>query len=233
MGIIVTNDPSRWALFTTYSSGLVGLGVALSHGVPAFGTIASVNLYAPEVLRSIASIAWAPIAWNVIPRLEFRHRILSRFVGGNRSIAHYLFAAYILAFSSFREHLFFSAINCTEKWNVPSNVLNNLNALGSALLVGGTVLSASGFYQLRVRFTYMGEYFGFRMPQLVTSFPFNVFPDPMYSGSALMHFGYSFRAASPTGFFLACATGLSYWTAAKIFEEYVYYFHPFCKIEPY
>lgn len=219
MRIITTNDQSRWALLATYSSGLVGLGVALSHGVPAFGTIASVNLGAPEVLRSVASIVWAPIAWNVFPRLEFRHRFLSRFTAGNRSMAHYLFAAYILSFSSYREHLFFSAINASEKWNAPQNLLPILNVLGTALLAYGTVLSASGFYHLRIRFTYMGEYFGFRMPKLVTSFPFNVFPDPMYNGSVLMHFGYALRAANPTGFFLACTTALSYWTAAKIFEE--------------
>lgn len=222
MGIIVTNDRSRWALLATYSSGLVGLGVALSRGVPALGTIASVNLRSPHVIRSVASIAWAPIAWNVFPRLEFRHRILSRIFGGNRSIAHYLFAAYILAFSSFREHLFFAAIDSGEKWDVPKDVLDVLNALGTALFASGTILSASGFYHLRIRFTYMGEYFGFRMPQLVSSFPFNAFPDPMYNGSVLMHLGHALRAASPSGFFLACTTGLSYWTAAKIFEEYVY-----------
>lgn len=200
-----------------YSTGLVGLGVALSRGVTVGGTLLQVNFKSPELLRSVAAIAWAPLAWNIFPRLEYRHGLLSRIVGGSKVVAHYLFAGYILAFSSFREHLFFDAIynNDTIEKTTP------LTVVGTGLLGLGVVLSASGFYHLKIKFTYMGEYFGFKMDKLIESFPFNVCPDPMYNGSSLMHFGYAFRAASPTGFFLASTTALSYWTAAKIFEEYV------------
>lgn len=222
MAVVITKERTRWALLGAYTGGLVGLGVALSHGVKVMGALARVDLVAPSTLRSLAAIVWAPIAWNVVPRLEFRHRLLSRLVGGNRSIAHYLFAVYIVIFSSIREKLFFEAISAAGDdfaSSLAPSTLSTLRIASGALLAFGGALSVAGFYHLRIRFTYMGEYFGFRMNKLVTSFPFNFFPDPMYNGSVLMHFGYALRAASPAGLFLACATGLSYWTAAKIFEE--------------
>lgn len=215
--IIATNDRKRWAMLGAYSTGLVGLGVALSRGVTVGGTVLQVNFKSPELLRSAAAIAWAPIAWNVFPRLEFRHNLISRIVGGSKVIAHYLFAGYILVFSSFREHLFFEAINAASDTAIEKST--PLTVVGTGLLGLGVALSASGFYHLRIKFTYMGEYFGFKMDKLIESFPFNVFPDPMYNGSVLMHFGYALRAASPAGFFLASLTGISYWTATKIFEE--------------
>lgn len=221
MSVIVTKDPSRWALLALYSAALVALAVALLRvgdvqGAPVVVPVAGAALAA--CVRSLAAIIWAPLVWNVVPRLEFRHRLLSHALG-SRSLAHYTFAAYIVAFSSLREKFFFDAIDAAPVWK--AHAAEALHVVGTALLAGGALLSAAGFWHLRVRFTYMGEYFGYRMPALITTFPFNCFPDPMYNGSVLMHFGYALRAASPTGFLLAAATGLSYWIAAKILEEYV------------
>lgn len=221
MRIVVTKQPRRWALLALHTSLLTSLGVYLARQPVLFAHPLQVPQSGAPLhacMRSLGAITWAPIAWNVFPRLEFRHRLLSKLFA-TPLLAHYVFALYIVLFSSFREHLFFAAINAAPTWPV---AVSTLHKAGTAMLALGAFLSAAGFYHLRIRFTYMGEYFGFRMPALITSFPFNVFPDPMYNGSVLMHFGYALRAASPTGFFLASATGLSYWTAAKIFEECVH-----------
>lgn len=43
-------------------------------------------------------------------------------------------------------------------------------------------------YALGVTGTYLGDYFGILMDDMVTGFPFNVVADPMYVGSGLSFF---------------------------------------------
>ena len=222
MKIITTTASSRWQLLCIYSGGILLLTNLLINGINLGETIAHINLSNAETIRSLCAIIWAPFAWNIFPRLEYRHRILSRLFCGNRVAAHYLFALYIVVFSSVREQFFFDAIHANDTWSSGEKAFDEaIKITGQIALFFGAFLSACGFYHLGIKYTYMGEYFGFMMPKLITSFPFSVFPDPMYNGSVLMHFGYAFHALSPTGLYLACVTGLSYWTAAKIFEESV------------
>lgn len=232
MTVIVTTDRSRWILLGVYSLSAAILTVALTRGLTLLGSDVRISFSQWGIIRSLGAIVWAPTAWNVFPRLEYRHKLLSRFTGGDRTIAHYAFAFYIVCFSSLREKLFFAAIDENGVWSTGKFEYDNaIKLFGRAVLVFGAFLSACGFYHLRIKFTYMGEYFGFMMPALITSFPFNAFPDPMYNGSVLMHFGYAFMALSPTGFYLSCITGLSYWTAAKIFEEYVWFSEAKCLLK--
>lgn len=224
--VIVTSEPSRYVqlvLYTTILCGLTYLMAMTPSGLPTFTPSdipLRVDLTSKAVQRSLAAIAWAPFAWNVFPRLEYRHRVISTPLFGSRTIALYAFAAYIVCFSSFREHVFFEAIASTPKWTSGDDFIDDIvRAIGTGLLAFGVILSVTGFYHLRITYTYMGEYFGFMMDKLVTSFPFNFAPDPMYNGSVLMHYGYAFRALSPAGLFLSMVTALSYWIAAKIFEE--------------
>jgi phosphatidylethanolamine/phosphatidyl-N-methylethanolamine N-methyltransferase len=221
--IIAATDPARWAQLVVYALLLAAATYALAGG-PLPPPLPPpppppVDLRAPHVRRALAAIVWAPLAWNVIPRLEFRHRLLSRPLRGSRAAALHLFALYIVAFSALRERLFFDAIRAAPAWHHAAAYAAVLAPAGNTLVAVGAVLSAAGFYHLRITHTYMGEYFGFMMPRLITAFPFNVDPDPMYNGSVLMHLGYALRARSPTGLFLALVVALSYWIAAKLFEE--------------
>lgn len=210
MRVIATRSRTRWAQLVVLSA-----GVALfTHRLPSLG----VHLAEPRLLRALAATAWAPVAWNVFPRLEFRHRLLSSPLAGNRNLAFLLFAAYIVAFSAFRERLFLSALNAGPSLPLTPDTSS---ILGTSLLAAGVILSGAGFARLRVRGTYMGEYFGFRSPELLTGLPFSVVDDPMYAGSSLMHFGYAIRGRSFVGVYLAVVTGYAYWVAARIFEECV------------
>jgi phosphatidylethanolamine/phosphatidyl-N-methylethanolamine N-methyltransferase len=229
--IIATNEPARWAQLVVYTALLTAATRALTAdgGLPLDGVARALGLRglpplavdpaSPALRRALAAVVWAPIAWNVFPRLEFRHRVFSRPLR-SRTAALYAFALYIVCFSSLRERLFFAAVEAAPVWSAGDpRVDAALVAFGTLLVAVGAVLSAAGFYHLRITHTYMGEYFGFMMPRLITAFPFNVDPDPMYNGSVLMHLGYALRARSPTGLFLALVVALSYWIAAKLFEE--------------
>ncbi|KAA8493911.1 Phosphatidyl-N-methylethanolamine N-methyltransferase [Porphyridium purpureum] len=192
----------------------------------------------PHLLRCALVTILAPILWNIFCRCEHRTRFLTRFFG-HKSTAHNFFALYIVCFSAYREHTFKEALlsqPVLQLADAHSNLISRLIScvVGYGLFILGAVISMSGFYRLSVRGTYMGEYFGFFFDDFVCAFPFNIFPDPMYLGSTLMHFGKAvsrgnpapwspdFHQAvrwSPAGLVLSALLGWTYWVASKIFEE--------------
>ncbi|GJD06683.1 Phosphatidyl-N-methylethanolamine N-methyltransferase [Galdieria sulphuraria] len=140
-------------------------------------------------------------------------------MAGSPSTALILFAISILLLSSFREWAFFRAIDVQPMIQLRAVWMKYIVYLfGYSLIFLGTILSMSGFYQLGIFGTYMGEYFGFMFDQKIETFPFNYFCDPMYFGSTLMHFGHSLLSTSPTGIFLSTLLGFTYWLAARCFE---------------
>lgn len=209
MRVLTTHSAARWAQLSL----LLLVVFLLTASLPSLGVP-----FSSPLLRSLLATVWAPIGWNVFPRLEHRRRLLSSPLGGNRRLAHLLFAGYIVAFSALRERLFLAALAGGARLPVDEAAAGGA---GAALLAAGALLSGAGFARLRVRGTYMGEYFGFRRGRLLTGFPFSVARDPMYTGSALMHFGYAVRERSGVGLYLAVVTAGAYWVAARIFEEWV------------
>lgn len=61
--------------------------------------------------------------------------------------------------------------------------------LGGALFASGNVFVLSSMWALGVTGTYLGDYFGILMDEMVTGFPFNVMSDPMYWGSSMCFVG--------------------------------------------
>eukprot|EP00166_Cyanidium_caldarium_P006249 ctg_874.g426 len=122
-----------------------------------------------------------------------------------------------------RARLLLRAVAVTPAWDLSAltwriTAERALRALGFALYIAGSAISGAGFWRLG-KFTYLPEYFGIFCDEIITSFPFNLFADPMYLGSALMHFGYALMHLAPTGLFLAVILSLAYWIAARLFEE--------------
>ena len=182
-----------------------------------------VDLRVAEVQGALAAIVLAPLLWNLLARWEYRARGLSRWMGGDRHRAHACFCGYVLAFSALREYCFSRAVAVTPAWDLSvltwrTTAERALRALGFALYIAGSAISGAGFWRLG-KFTYLPEYFGIFCDEIITSFPFNLFADPMYLGSALMHFGYALMHLAPTGLFLAVILSLAYWIAARLFEE--------------
>ena len=70
----------------------------------------------------------------------------------------------------------------------------------------------SSMWALGVTGTYLGDYFGILMDEIVTGFPFNVSSSPMYHGSTLSFLGTALWFGKPAGVVL---TGLV-WTVYSI-----------------
>jgi phosphatidylethanolamine N-methyltransferase len=66
-----------------------------------------------------------------------------------------------------------------------------VKVLGGALFAAGNVFVLSSMWALGVTGTYLGDYFGILMEEMVTGFPFNVMSDPMYWGSSMCFVGVS------------------------------------------
>lgn len=177
-----------------------------------------IDLSSASVVKAVVVCFAAPVYWNVASRLEYRTLYLTRIFRGSRTVALYVFTLSILAVSSFRERLFFEAMDSSEKTTGIMQCPHASARLGAMVFALGAVLSLAGFARLGIRGTYMGEAFGFLCPALITNFPFSIVDDPMYFGSTLLHFGAAIHRCSVPGIFLALCTGLSYWTAARVFE---------------
>lgn len=92
------------------------------------------------------------------------------------------------------------------------------NALAVALFASGNVLVLSSMWALGVTGTYLGDYFGILMDDMVTGFPFNVCSAPMYYGSTLSFLGSALWFGKPAGILL---TGLVFvvYKIALTFED--------------
>jgi len=73
-------------------------------------------------------------------------------------------------------------------------------------------------WALGVTGTYLGDYFGILMDDMVTGFPFNVSSSPMYHGSAASFLGTSLYYRKPAGILLSALVVICYSVALE-FED--------------
>jgi len=86
------------------------------------------------------------------------------------------------------------------------------------LLAIGNTLVLSSMWALGVTGTYLGDYFGILMDDMVTGFPFNVSSSPMYHGSAASFLGTSLYYKKPAGVLLSALVVICYSVALE-FED--------------
>lgn len=73
-------------------------------------------------------------------------------------------------------------------------------------------------YALGITGTYLGDYFGILMDEMVTGFPFNVTDAPMYWGSSCSFLGTALLYGKPAGVVLTGLVVGAYWVALR-FED--------------
>lgn len=66
----------------------------------------------------------------------------------------------------------------------------------------GQVLVVSSTWVLGITGTFLGDYFGILMDEMVTGFPFNVTGAPMYWGSSMSFLGTALIYGKPAGILL-------------------------------
>lgn len=169
-----------------------------------------------ELLFAICSIAFNPIFWNIVARLEFNTHFLTKITGGAYR-GCYLLAFTIFSLGIYRDHVYHQALldqPTFEPW------LNSylIKSLAVATFAFGNVLVISSMYMLGVTGTYLGDYFGILMKERVVGFPFNVNDNPMYNGSTLCFIGTALWYGKPTGIFVSAFVFVMY-KIALLFEE--------------
>ncbi|CCD22547.1 bifunctional phosphatidyl-N-methylethanolamine N-methyltransferase/phosphatidyl-N-dimethylethanolamine N-methyltransferase NDAI_0A03900 [Naumovozyma dairenensis CBS 421] len=162
-------------------------------------------------------IAFNPLFWNIVARLEHSTHFLTKIAGNNAKRGCYLLAIIIFSLGIKRDLLFEQAL----KLQNTSSYLTDVPAIatvGIISIVIGQVLVLSSMYQLGITGTYLGDYFNILMEQRVTGFPFNVTNNPMYHGSTLSFLGTSLYMGKPSGLVITAFVWIMYSTALR-FEE--------------
>jgi len=94
------------------------------------------------------------------------------------------------------------------------------NIAAYVLSTAGTILVLTSFYRLGITGTYLGDYFGILMDEMVTGFPFTILANPMYVGTTMNFLAGALWLASPAGALVTVWVYFVY-MAAISFEEYV------------
>jgi len=187
----------------------------------------------PLFLLAVCSICLPPLYWNCLGRAEYKTQFLSKWIG--QYTGCYLFAVTIFALGLIREYCFhevlqhqqtvtnslFATLLSLDKTLQPS-VIDALKMAELVLcvisLLAGSVFVLAAYYQLGITGTYLGDYFGILMKEKVTSFPFNVISNPMYTGSTMIFLAHSIWAKSAAGLSLTVILFITY-RIAILFEE--------------
>lgn len=155
-----------------------------------------------------------PLYWNSLSRFEYYTKRVSGFFGSNvtgcyflagtgMSIIHADHPPPVFNFSLLRNYLYELAV-ADQVQAIPE--LMPLSLLSWPLFIAGSVLVLSSMYKLGITGTYNGDYFGIFMKERVTSFPFSVTGNPMYTGSTMIFFSYACYKASVCCFLLRLLT---------------------------
>ncbi|KAK6459672.1 second and third steps of methylation pathway for phosphatidylcholine biosynthesis [Scheffersomyces xylosifermentans] len=165
---------------------------------------------------AIATIAFNPIFWNIVARLEYNTHFLTKIAGGAKR-GCYLLAFTIFSLGIYRDHVYQQALlkQPTFQPLIDSTIVK---ALAIATFGFGNVLVLTSMWALGVTGTYLGDYFGILMDERVTGFPFNVNDNPMYNGSTLCFLGTALWYGKPAGIAVAGFVFVMY-KIALLFEE--------------
>jgi phosphatidylethanolamine N-methyltransferase len=164
-----------------------------------------------SLMVSALSIMFNPLFWNIVARQEYHNKILTKLFGGRPVVACYALAATIFSLGLVRDYLYKTAI--MEQPTHPALEGTFVQAAAYTLLIFGNVLVLSSTWALGITGTFLGDYFGILMDEMVTGFPFNVTGAPMYWGSTMSFLGTALLYAKPAGLFLTFLVFLVYVTA--------------------
>lgn len=155
----------------------------------------------PELLNSMAYIAFSPFFWNLISIIEYHTGNYSKLFFNKKRVACATLGAMVFFLNLVRFYAFQVAIEKAPHMEIDSW---QLDFASQACIIIGQFLVITSTYRLGIIGTYHGDYFGIRLfDGPLTCFPFNVCNDPMYTGATMSFFGYALLHRSPVGLFLS------------------------------
>jgi phosphatidylethanolamine N-methyltransferase len=170
----------------------------------------------PSLAVSACSIAFNPLFWNIVARQEYHNKLLTNLFGGRSYTACYALAATIFSLGMIRDYIFKTSIS--EQPSHPLLETVYVQAAAYTLLACGNILVVSSTWALGITGTFLGDYFGILMDEMVTGFPFNVTGAPMYWGSTMSFLGGSLLYGKPAGVLLTIEV-LAVYILALRFED--------------
>ncbi|KAF2862870.1 phospholipid methyltransferase [Piedraia hortae CBS 480.64] len=167
----------------------------------------------PTLYFSASFIVFNPLFWNIVARSEYKQQILSRWFP-KREWACYALAATIFTLGIARDAAYERALRSQPAHELLQGPVSN--ALAVALIACGNILVLTSFWALGITGTFLGDYFGILMDDMVTGFPFNVSSAPMYVGSTMSFVGTALWMGKPAGLALSCLV----WCVYKVALAY-------------
>ena len=137
---------------------------------------------------------------SIVARREYRTRFMTKAFGGNAQTACYFLAATIFGLGLCRDFLYERALRHQPKH--PLLETDAAKYLGYALIASGNTLVITSTWALGITGTFLGDYFGILMDDVVTGFPFSVCDAPMYYGSTMSFLGTALLYGRPAGILL-------------------------------
>ncbi|KAH9845474.1 Phosphatidyl-N-methylethanolamine N-methyltransferase [Teratosphaeria destructans] len=180
------------------------------------GLTDSIDFSQPSLYIAAGAILFNPTFWNTVARLEYNNKTLTKLAGGNRLYGCYGLAVTIFVLGLIRDALYERALRAQPSHPALSTFFSQALAVG--LVASGNVLVLSSMWALGITGTYLGDYFGILMDEMVTGFPFNVTDAPMYYGSTMSFLGTALWYGKPAGILLT-ALVFTVYKVALSFED--------------
>ncbi|KAI1387423.1 phospholipid methyltransferase [Hypoxylon trugodes] len=172
-----------------------------------------VDLSQTSLFISASAIAFNPLFWNIVARQEYHNKLLTKLFGGRSQTACYGLALTIFSIGLVRDFLYERALR--EQPSYPLLELDEVKYVAFALLAVGNILVISSTWMLGITGTFLGDYFGILMDDIVTGFPFNITDAPMYNGSTCSFLGTALLYGKPAGILLTAWVFVVYQIALK------------------
>ena len=168
----------------------------------------SINFKNPLIYLSGMHIMFNVLYWNITSRIQYKTNFFSKLFG-NKKTAIYIHTILIFSFGLSRDYLYKYVVSTSGVFSLIDN--QYMTYLGYLILFLGSTLVLSATYKLGIVGTFNGDAYGFLLPSIITSFPFNLFNAPMYLGSTLNFLGYAILKKSFVGLILTLLVALCYY----------------------
>ncbi|KAI1649412.1 phospholipid methyltransferase [Daldinia loculata] len=172
-----------------------------------------VDLNQKSLYLSALAIAFNPLFWNIVARREYHNKTLTKLFGGHSQAACYGLALTIFSLGLVRDFLYERALRHQPSY--PLLELDEVKYLAYGLLAVGNILVISSTWALGITGTFLGDYFGILMDDIITGFPFNITDAPMYNGSTCSFLGTALLYGKPAGILLTAWVFVVYQIALK------------------
>ncbi|KAI8958375.1 phospholipid methyltransferase [Daldinia sp. FL1419] len=172
-----------------------------------------VDLNQKSLYISALAIAFNPLFWNIVARREYRNKTLTKLFGGHSQAACYGLALTIFSLGLMRDFLYERALRHQPSY--PLLELDGVKYVAYGLLAVGNILVISSTWALGITGTFLGDYFGILMDDIITGFPFNITDAPMYNGSTCSFLGTALLYGKPAGLLLTAWVFVVYQIALK------------------